>query len=176
MTKQIISKKLYHNRLDASQPGVIAALGVLLIVLLALTPTYIFASDSIPMYDKGLNTFYIEVNIRGLGPTEFMVDTGSGYMTINQNSLDILRGKGEVTYVKKLTGILADGQRKTLPVYRIESVRLGTSCVLHGVEAAVFPGNTRNILGLSALKKAGEFTIAFSPPRLRFSNCAKAAT
>lgn len=128
------------------------------------------------MHDRGANTFYIDGNIRGLGPTEFMVDTGSGYMTINQNTLDILREKGEVTYVKQLTGILADGQQNIYPVYRIAQLRLGASCVLHGVEAAVFPGNTRHILGLSALKKVGEFTFTFSPPQLRLSNCEKSAT
>lgn len=151
-------------------------LGLLLIVVFVLFPTNILASDAIPMYDKGANTFYIDGSIRGLGPTEFMVDTGSGYTTINQNTLEILLEKGEAIYVKQLTGILADGQRNTYPVYRIASIRLGESCVLHGVEAAVFPGNTRHILGLSALKKAGEFTFAFTPPQLRLSNCEKAAT
>jgi len=133
------------------------------------------ASDAIPMHDKGANTFYISGDIRGLGPTEFMVDTGSGYMTINRHTLDILREKGEVTYVKQLTGILADGQQNTYPVYRISSIRLGKSCVLHNVEAAVFPGNTRHILGLNALKKAGGFTFTFNPPQLRLNDCVNAA-
>lgn len=170
------SRKLSHNRINSVRSRATVIPGALLVVLLALAPTHLFASDNIPMHDRGANTFYINGNIRGLGPTEFMVDTGSGYMTINQNTLDILRDKGEVTYVKQLTGILADGQQKTYPVYRIAYMRLGESCVLRGVEAAVFPGNTRHILGLSALKKAGEFTFAFSPPELRLSDCAKAAT
>ena len=176
MTNRTISRKLFHIRINSIKSGVATMLGTLLVLLLVLTPTYMLASDNIPMHDRGANTFYIEGNIRGLGPTEFMVDTGSGYMTINQNTLEILRDKGEVTYVKQLTGILADGQQRTYPVYRIAYIRLGESCVLRGVEAAVFPGNTRHILGLSALKKAGEFTFAFSPPELRLSECAKAAT
>jgi predicted aspartyl protease len=170
MTKHIVLKKQSHNCICQFQ------LGLLLVLLLALMPTYTLASDAIPMHDKGANTFYINGSIRGLGPTEFMVDTGSGYTTINQNTLEILLEKGEAIYVKQLTGILADGQRNTYPVYRIASIQLGESCVLHGVEAAVFPGNTRHILGLSALKKAGEFTFAFTPPQLRLSNCEKAAT
>jgi len=28
--------------------------------------------------------------IAGLGPVELMVDTGTGYMTISQNALDVL--------------------------------------------------------------------------------------
>ncbi len=128
------------------------------------------------MHDKSANTFYIKGSIRGLAVTEFMLDTGSGYMTINQHTLAILREKGEVTYVKPLTGILANGQRNVYPVYRIAYVRLGADCVLHAVEAAVFPGNTRHILGLNALRKAGDFTFSFNPPQLRLSGCTKAST
>ena len=72
----------------------------------------------IPMQDKGAHTYYIKGQIRGLGATEFMVDTGSGYVTINEHTLEILKSKGEATYVKDLRGILADGQQKIFPVYR----------------------------------------------------------
>jgi predicted aspartyl protease len=130
------------------------------------------APSPIPMQDKGANTYYIKGEIRGLGATEFMVDTGSGYVTINEHSLEILKGKGEVTYVKDLMGILADGQQKIFPVYRIASIHLGDSCELKDIEAAVFPGRTRQILGLSGLKKAGAFTFSFDPPQLTLSNCA----
>jgi len=127
----------------------------------------------IPMQDKGSDTYYIKGKIRGLGATEFMVDTGSGYVTINEQSLEILKKKGEATYVKDLMGILADGQRKIYPVYRIASISLGDNCELKGVEAAVFPGRTRHILGLSGLKKAGTFTFSFNPPQLILSSCAQ---
>jgi predicted aspartyl protease len=124
------------------------------------------------MQDKGAETYYIKGEIRGLGSTEFMVDTGSGYVTINEHNLEILKAKGEVTYVKDLMGILADGQRKVFPVYRITSILLGDNCELRDVEAAVFPGRTRQILGLSGLKKAGAFTFSFNPPQLTLSTCA----
>lgn len=128
----------------------------------------------IPMQDKGADTYYIKGEIRGLGATEFMVDTGSGYVTINEQTLETLKNKGEATYVKDLMGILADGQRKIYPVYRIASIRLGDNCELQDVEAAVFPGSTRHILGLSGLKKAGTFTFSFNPPQLILSACSKA--
>ena len=139
------------------------------------TSTGTFASEPltpIPMQAKGADTYYIKGNIRGLGSTEFMVDTGSGYVTINEHTLAILKDKGEAIYVKDLMGILADGQRKVFPVYRIASIRLGDDCELRNVEAAVFPGRTRQILGLSGLKKAGAFTFSFDPPQLTLSNCA----
>ena len=125
----------------------------------------------IPMQDKGAETYYIKGEIRGLGSTEFMVDTGSGYVTINEHTLEILKSKGEVTYVKELIGILADGQRKVVSVYRIASILLGENCEITNVEAAVFPGRTRQILGLSGLKKAGGFTFSFDPPQLTLSTC-----
>lgn len=124
------------------------------------------------MQAKGANTYYIKGNIRGLGSTEFMVDTGSGYVTINEHTLAILKNKGEAIYVKDLMGVLADGQRKVFPVYRIASIRLGSDCELRDVEAAVFPGRTRQILGLSGLKKTGAFTFSFDPPQLTLSTCA----
>jgi predicted aspartyl protease len=124
------------------------------------------------MQAKGAETYYIKGNIRGLGSTEFMVDTGSGYVTINEHTLAILKDKGEAIYVKDLVGILADGQRKVFPVYRIASIRLGDDCELRNVEAAVFPGRTRQILGLSGLKKAGAFTFSFDPPQLTLTDCA----
>ena len=165
-----------HDIFETIQSRFIALRWLLLLVMLAFAPMHLFADEMIPMHDKGANTYYINGNIRGLGPTEFMVDTGSGYMTINQETLDILREKGEATFVKQLTGVLADGQQKIYPVYRIAQIRLGESCILRGVEAAVFPGNTRQILGLSALKQAGKFTFDFSPPQLHLNQCLKTTT
>jgi len=58
-----------------------------------------------------------------------------------------------------------------VPVYVIRSLTIGENCRLRNVEAAVFPGATRQILGLSALKKAAPFTFSFDPPHLTLSNC-----
>lgn len=128
--------------------------------------------EPIPMYEKGADTFYIKGEIRGLGTTEFMVDTGSGYMTINEETLEVLKSKGEATYVKELLCILANGKEEIYPVYRIASIQLGKDCVLTNVEAAVFPGKTRHILGLSGLKRAGSFSFSFDPPQLSLASCA----
>jgi len=125
----------------------------------------------IPMYDKGASTYYIKGGISGLGDTEFMVDTGSGYVTINQYSLAILKKKGQATYVKKIMARLADGQKRIYPVYLLNTIRLGTNCILKNIEAAVLPGKTRNILGLSGLKKTGGFSVSFEPPRLTLAAC-----
>lgn len=138
----------------------------------------VFAQDfghPIPMKEKGADTYYIQATIQGLGDTDFMVDTGSGYVTINENSLGTLQQQGEAVYVKNIVGKLADGQLKVVPIYRISTINLGNECILKDVEAAVFPGKTRQILGLSGLKKAAPFIFSFNPPKLILSHCAAPA-
>jgi len=116
-------------------------------------------------------TFYVGGYLDGYGAVDMMVDTGSSYMTINEATLKVMREKGAVTYVKDLAGTLADGTRKIVPIYRISSMTIGDRCLLHNVEAAVFPGHTRYILGLSALKLAAPFAFSLQPPTLALSNC-----
>ena len=128
-------------------------------------------TTTIPMRDKGMATYYVEGEIAGVGPIDLLVDTGSGYLTINQAALEDLLRHQRAGFVKELTGILADGSELVVPVYSIESLRIGASCWLRDIEAAVFPGKTRFILGLSALQKAGPFIFDFDPPSLTLSRC-----
>ncbi len=125
----------------------------------------------IPMRDKGAATYYVDGDIHGAGPVDFMVDTGSGYMTINEETLALLQRNGGATYIRKLAGVLADGSTMTVPIYRIAQVRIGAACTLRDVEAAVFPGKTRQILGLSALRQAAPFIFSMNPPTLVLSHC-----
>jgi hypothetical protein len=43
--------------------------------------------------------------------------------------------------------------------------------MLEEVEVAVFPGNTRQIVGLSVLTRAAPFVFSTNPPQLQLSNC-----
>jgi predicted aspartyl protease len=126
---------------------------------------------TVPMHRKHLATFYVQGAISGFGDVELMVDTGAGYMTINQDILSTLQAAGQVEYVKDLTGVLADGSRIGISVYRIHEIRVGEACVLRDVEAALFPNEARMLLGLSALQKAAPFVFSTDPPRLLLSNC-----
>lgn len=126
---------------------------------------------SIDMRAKGGATFYVGGQINGLGPVELMVDTGSGYMTINEEMLETLQLAGQARFVKQLRGRLANGSVLEVPVYSIEAVSIGDACWLRDVEAAVFPGNTRPILGLNVLQRAAPFIFSFEPPRLMLSHC-----
>jgi len=129
------------------------------------------SGSTVPMKDKGAATFYIDGSIEGYGDTEFMVDTGSGYTTINEYTLEKLKASGKAVYSKQLKGILADGSEKIVAVYRISALNLGGKCELKNVEAAIFPGKTRQILGLNALRKTGSFTFSFQPPALILNDC-----
>jgi predicted aspartyl protease len=145
----------------------------LAVLLIYATATLAAEFDSsITMTDKGASTYYVPCTIEGYGDVDLMFDTGSSYMTINEQMLEVLRERGHATFVKKLDARMADGSRSIIPVYRLSSIQLGKHCALHDVEAAVMPGATRNLLGLNALKMAGPFIFYANPPRLVLSHCA----
>ncbi len=145
-------------------------------LLSCLTANLVLAASykTIPMNQKRLATYYVQANLQGTGEVEFMVDTGAGYTTINEHTLERLKQVGNAEYVGQLTGVMADGSRHELPVYRIKHLVLGEDCVLRDVEAAIFPRKTRMLLGLTALEKAAPFVFSTNPPRLSLSNCGTA--
>ena len=129
----------------------------------------------VAMQEKSAATFYVPGEISGFGPVDLMVDTGSGYMTINEETLAVLMRHRAARYVKQLQGILADGREIEVPVYSIGRMRIGGDCWLTDIEAAVFPGNARQILGLSALRKVAPFVFSVDPPGLSLSRCDRAS-
>ena len=133
------------------------------------------SSVAVPIHKKGASTFYIKGQLGNLAVADFMVDTGSGYLVINEVSLAQLKQLGQARYVKEIRGILANGKKFVVPVWQIASLTIASKCVLHDVDAAVFPGKTRQILGLTALKKAAPFSFSFDPPQMVFSHCTQAS-
>lgn len=141
--------------------------------LLGLVPSFVSGAEfatSAPLVDKGAATFYVSADFGGYASADFMVDTGSGYVTINEKTLAVLREHGQAQFVKQTAGIMADGSIKHVPLYRIATVQVG-GCAIRDVEAVVFPGDTRQILGLSALKKVAPFAVSVEPPQLMLSHC-----
>lgn len=126
---------------------------------------------SIPMHLKKAKTYYVTGRIAGGEPREFMVDTGSSYTTINEGTLDQLRGAGKPLYLRDLVAVLANGEEMVVPIYRVSDFEVGGVCVLNDIEVAVFPSQTRQLLGLSTLRKASPFQFSTEPPELRLSNC-----
>ncbi|MBI1732626.1 MAG: clan AA aspartic protease [Gammaproteobacteria bacterium] len=127
---------------------------------------------SLPLLEKDGETYYVEVQFGDTPPTAFLVDTGSGYLVINTATLAALKDNGEAEYIRDVSGTMANGSKTTVPIYRVKSVQIGCCCMAQDVEAAVFPGTRRQILGLSALKKLAPFALSFEPPRLTLSQCA----
>jgi predicted aspartyl protease len=146
---------------------------LLFVLLTGATPSAIAAQfgTTVEMEAKNGSTFYVPGLINGLGAVHWMVDTGSGYMTINEEILALLKENGLAHFVKHLRGRLADGSEREVPVYSIDAISIGEACWLRDVEVAVFPGNTRPILGLNVLQRAAPFIFSFEPPELVLSHC-----
>ncbi|MGQ0656654.1 MAG: retropepsin-like aspartic protease family protein [Chromatiales bacterium] len=115
-----------------------------------------------PLQEKAAATYYVTVDFNGRAPEEFMVDTGSSYVVISESTLAVLKDAAQAVYLKQVAGVLADGSKKHARVYRISSMRVG-GCVINDVEAVALPGATRQILGLSALKKVAPFAVSVTP-------------
>jgi predicted aspartyl protease len=144
---------------------------VVVLLVGANSPAMANSFREIPMNQKQLATYYVQASMLGSGDVEFMVDTGAGYTTINEFTLERLIAADNAVYIGELTGVMADGSQHRLPIYRIKRLVLGEDCVLDNVEAAVFPQNTRMLLGLSALEKTAPFMFSTNPPSLHLSNC-----
>lgn len=147
--------------------------GLLFLFLVGATPAAIAGQfgTTVEMQAKNGATFYVPGLITGLGAVSWMVDTGSGYMTINEEILAMLKGNGQARFVKIMRGRLADGSELEVPVYSIDAISIGDACWLRDVEVAVFPGSTRPILGLNVLQRTAPFIFSFEPPQLVLSHC-----
>jgi len=148
-------------------------ISILALVLCSATAMSSETKQHIPLQDIGTNTYYISGNIAGAGKTRLLLDTGSGYSIISRGTLAHLRANGHARYLKDLEGILADGSRKVVPVYRISGITLGDGCHIADVDAAVLPAGSREILGLNALRKVMPMEISLEPPTLALSNCGR---
>jgi clan AA aspartic protease (TIGR02281 family) len=120
---------------------------------------------------RSTGTYYVPGQIDGFGKVDLLVDTGSSYLVINENMLDELKGHGGAEYSRDLEGRMADGSTRVIPLYKLAGVRLGDGCWVHDVEAAVFPGAARPILGMNVLSRVAPFTFSADPARLSLANC-----
>lgn len=146
-------------------------LAVLLALIVGSATAQSTLQTLVKMTDRGASTYYVDVRLAGAGLQQFLVDTGSTYTTINERTLNRLRELGQAEYLRDLEGVLADGSKHVVPLYSIESLSIGDECLLGEVQAAVFPGETRNILGINALRSASPFVFSIDPPTLSLSNC-----
>jgi predicted aspartyl protease len=160
------------NRLGMTQCFRSAALALISTMTslgaLAATPAG-FTPVALQKHDAG--TFYIDGAIAGYGDLRMLVDTGSSYLVISEAILKDLKDAGGATYSRNLEGVMADGSSRVIPMYRLSGLRLGENCWVHDVEAAVFPGRARPILGMNILARLAPFTFSAEPPELGLQQC-----
>jgi len=129
------------------------------------------AGMAITLTKHDAGTFYVRGAVQGFGDLELLVDTGASYLVINEKILEVLKASGDAEYARELRGTMADGTNRVIPVYRLTALRLGTQCWIPNIEAAVFPGNARPILGMNVLTRLAPFTFSAEPPRLGLAQC-----
>jgi predicted aspartyl protease len=125
----------------------------------------------IPMQTFGASTYYINTEIPGAGQQPMLVDTGSAYSVINEETLAYLSSNGLAQFIKQLRGRMADGSERIVPLYRIASMNLGGNCLIKDVDVAIINGNSRQIIGISTLMRAAPFGMSFDPPILSLNQC-----
>lgn len=143
----------------------LAALGLLPLAAAAQT------AMTVALEKQTAGTFYIDGAIQGYGELAMLVDTGSSYMVISERILARLKAAEQAKFSRELEGMMADGSRRVVPMYRIASLRLGKGCWLENIEAAVFPGDARPILGMNVLARLAPFTFSAEPPELALNRC-----
>ena len=128
--------------------------------------------ERIRLHQTSTDAFYVLGDIDGYGIANMLVDTGSTYTAIDQETLTQLQATGDAIYLSVLQAHMADGSKLNVKVYRISGISLGGgACVIRNIEVAVYPKGTRPILGLSALDKVSPFIFSTNPPALSLSNC-----
>ncbi len=142
------------------------------IILALLFSNFGLAQDVatiVPMKEKGTATFYVDASA-GNQQFDLLVDTGAGYTALNKDLIHHLLRSGHAIRTGEVEGILANGDICVLPVYKVKELTLG-GCIIRDIDVAETPSNTRNLLGLNALKKAAPFTFSLEPAVLSLSNC-----
>lgn len=125
----------------------------------------------VPMTRAKSGNFYIEGQLNDQVAASFLVDTGSGLVTVSGDVLDELERHGKVTRSGRMAARLANGRLQAVNLYRVERFVIGGHCDLGTVDVAVMPGSDSNILGLNVLQRAAPFAMHVSPPKLALSAC-----
>lgn len=142
---------------------------LIITLLVSLTTSAADFNTSIPLIEKNTETFYVSASV-GRTRFELLVDTGAGYTALNKRLIDTLKITGHAHQTGVIEGIMANGDIHVLPVFRISELNVG-GCIIKDFDAAQMPAGTRNLLGLSALRKAAPFAFSMEPAELRLSNC-----
>ncbi|MFV0276412.1 MAG: aspartyl protease family protein [Parahaliea sp.] len=140
---------------------------------LAMLAPPAFALDfpyTVPLHSNASGTLTISTQL-GSSTAEFLLDTGAGIVTIGSRLLDELHRQGSIQPSHRMALRLANNRVQAVQVYRVESLRVGGHCELGPLDVAVLPGESRNLLGLSALNKTAPFAVDVRASTLLLSHC-----
>nr|WP_256444449.1 retroviral-like aspartic protease family protein [Aestuariibacter sp. A3R04] len=104
---------------------------------------------------------YVDVVIDEMVSASFLVDTGSGLLTLNEATFKKWKKVSEGMILSPMAARLANGKIQKVARYQIGSVSIDGRCEIGPIDVAVMPGGA-NILGINALMKAAPITITSS--------------
>ncbi|WP_169334820.1 retropepsin-like aspartic protease [Salinimonas chungwhensis] len=129
--------------------------------MVSLLPLTFFANSEehqFALQKHGGGTLYLDIMVGQAITASFLVDTGSGLVTLNQRTFDQLRQQGRILKRGFIAARMANGSIERVQQYRLESISIDNRCELGPVDVAVIPAGS-NIIGINALMKAAPITI-----------------
>jgi len=136
-----------------------------------LLSTFAWAGQvTLPLETTGSGTFYLPAVVDRQVDTRLLLDTGSGYVSLSQQTFNKLTRDSTRHLLRHIQGVMANGKTVSVPVYQIAELGLGAGCVLYDIEVAVMPSGSRDILGINAIRQLQPITLGLDPPRLS-GNC-----
>lgn len=143
----------------------------ILSLLASLTATAEDFEFRVPLTRATSGNLYVEGVMNDSVSSSFLVDTGSGLVTINRKLFEELKKNSRMEKVGRMAARLANGRLQAVDLYRVDRFRLGEHCDLGSVDVAVMNWDGANILGLNVLARAAPFAMHVSPPSLALSTC-----
>ncbi|MBT82341.1 MAG: hypothetical protein CL587_18375 [Alteromonadaceae bacterium] len=131
---------------------------ILWVAALLLTTAVVASEQAVPLDQSAGGTLYLEATLESAVTASFLLDTGSGLLTLNKATFEALTKGRKLEQTGKSAARLANGKILTVSQYQLSSIRIGQACELGPVEVAVMPGGN-NILGINTLLKAAPMTI-----------------
>ena len=131
---------------------------ILWVAGMLLTTAVVASEQAVPLDQSAGGTLNLEATLESAVTASFLLDTGSGLLTLNKATFEALTKGRKLKQSGKSAARLANGKILTVSQYQLSSIRIGQACELGPVEVAVMPGGN-NILGINTLLKAAPMTI-----------------
>ncbi len=124
----------------------------------------------VSLHATGAGSYTVTGKLGGVSG-EFLLDTGASMITVSREFFEDMSNHSRPKLARQVAARLASGRVRTVDVYELPALELGSDCVVGPVEVAVMPRGGRNLLGMSALTQAAPFAVSASPPVLALSAC-----